>query len=44
MGGCALLLALDGMIAGDGSYTYAVRREFVERRISEYRKDEESSE
>lgn len=44
MGGRALLLVLDGMIAGDGSYTDAVRRKFVERKISEYRKDEESSE
>lgn len=44
MGGCALLLVLDGMIAGDGSYTDAVRREFVERRISEYREDKEAGE
>lgn len=44
MGGRALLLVLDGMIAGDGSYTDAVRRKFVELEISEYREDEESSE
>lgn len=44
MGGCALLLALDGLITGDSFYTDAVRRKFFERKISEYREDEESSE
>ena len=44
MGGRALLLALDGLITGDSCYTDAVRREFVERKISEYREDEEASE
>lgn len=44
MGRCAALLVLDGVIAGDGSYTDAVRRKFVELEISEYREDEESSE
>ena len=41
MGSRALLY---GMIAGDGSYTDAVRRKFVERKISEYREDEEAGE
>lgn len=44
MGGCALLLALDGMIAGDDGYTNAVGREFARRKISEYRGDEEAGE
>ena len=44
MGGRALLLALDGLITGDSCYTDAVRREFVERKISEYREDEEAGE
>ena len=44
MGGRALLLVLDGLITGDSCYTDAVRRKFVEQKISEYREDEESSE
>lgn len=44
MGGRALLLALDGLITGDSCYTDAVRRKFVEQKISEYREDEEASE
>lgn len=44
MGGRALLLVLDGVIAGDGSYTDAVRKKFVELEISEYREDEETGE
>ena len=44
MGGRALLLALDGLITGDSCYTDAVRRKFVERKISEYREDEEAGE
>ena len=42
MGGRALLLALDGLITGDSCYIDAVRRKFVERKISEYREDEEA--
>lgn len=42
MGGCAMLLVLDSMITGDNDYTNAVRRKFVERKISEYREDEEA--
>ena len=44
MGGRALLLALDGLITGDSCYIDAVRRKFVERKISEYREDEEAGE
>lgn len=44
MGRCAALLVLDGVIAGDGSYTDAVRKKFVELEILEYREDEEASE
>lgn len=44
MGGRALLLVLDGLITGDSCYTDAVRRKFVERKISEYREDEEAGE
>ena len=44
MGGCAMLLVLDSMITGDNGYTNAVRREFVGRKISEYKDGEESSE
>ena len=44
MGGRALLLVLDGLITGDSCYTDAVRRKFVEQKISEYREDKESSE
>ena len=44
MGGRALLLVLDGLITGDSCYIDAVRRKFVERKISEYREDEEAGE
>lgn len=44
MGGRALLLVLDGLITGDSCYTDAVRRKFVEQKISEYREDEEAGE
>ena len=44
MGGRALLLVLDGLITGDSCYTDAVRRKFVEQKISEYREDKEAGE